>query len=190
MMKYSRVILASASPRRKEILTQVGVKFDIIPAVGDEIITSTVPVDVVKELSRAKALEVAENCEKDALIIGADTVVALEDVILGKPKDYDEAFHMISSIKNRCHSVFTGVTIVCNGRISCFVSETKVYVYDMTDKEIDEYICTNDCYDKAGGYGIQGFFSQYVERIEGDYFNVVGLPVSRLMQEIKNLEAN
>lgn len=189
-MKYSRIVLASASPRRREILTQVGVEFDVIPAVGDEIITSTVPSEVVKKLARAKALEVAGNCETDALIIGADTVVALDNRILGKPKDYDEAFHMISAIKNRCHSVFTGVTIVCNGRIHSFVSETKVHVYDMTNQEIDEYIRTNDCYDKAGGYGIQGFFSQYVRGIEGDYFNVVGLPISKLMQEIKRMEEN
>lgn len=189
-MKYNRVVLASASPRRREILTQVGMEFDIIPAVGEEIITSTVPMEVVEELSRAKALEVSERCEADTLIIGADTVVALDDKILGKPKAYNEAFNMISSIKNRCHSVFTGVTIVYNDVVRSFVSETKVYVYDMTDSEIDGYIRTDDCYDKAGGYGIQGFFSQYVERIEGDYFNVVGLPVSRLMQEIKKLEAN
>ena len=187
-MKYNKVVLASASPRRKEILTQVGVEFDIIPACGDEVITSDLPMDVVKELSCQKALEVKEKCKPNTLVIGADTVVALDNKILGKPKDYEDAFNMISSYRNRCHSVYTGVTIVLDEVVKSFVEETKVYVGDITDKEIDEYISTNDCFDKAGGYGIQGFFSQYVTGIEGDYFNVVGLPISRLMREIKGLE--
>lgn len=188
-MKFNKVVLASASPRRKEILAQVGMEFDIIPAKGDEVITSSIPKEVVLELSRQKAEEIADMCDSDVLVIGADTVVALDDKILGKPKDYKEAFEMISSYRNRCHSVYTGVTITLGNKIKSFVSETKVYVYDITDEEIDAYIATNDCYDKAGGYGIQGYFSQYVERIEGDYFNVVGLPVARLMKEIKKLEA-
>lgn len=188
-MKFNKVVLASASPRRKEILTQVGVEFDIIPAKGEEIITSSIPKEVVIELSRQKAEEIAKNCNGDTLVIGADTVVALDDKILGKPKDYEEAFQMISSYRNRCHSVYTGVTIIHGNKLKSFVSETKVYVCDLTDEEIDTYIATKDCYDKAGGYGIQGYFSQYVERIEGDYFNVVGLPVARLMKEIKRLEA-
>lgn len=188
-MKYNRIVLASASPRRKEILNQVGVSFDVMPAEGEEIITSHIPSEVVKELSSQKAMEIATDCSEDTLVIGADTVVALDDKILGKPGDYNEAFNMLTALKNRSHSVYTGVTLVLNGESRSFVSETKVFVYDMTDEEIDEYIRSNDCYDKAGAYGIQGYFSQYVEKIEGDYFNVVGLPISRLMQEIKRMES-
>jgi septum formation protein len=188
-MKYNRIVLASASPRRREILSQVGVSFDIIPACGEEIITSNIPSEVVKELSLQKAKEVSLQCPKDTLVIGADTVVALDDKILGKPGNYDEAFSMLSALKNRSHSVYTGVALVLDGEVRSFVSETKVYVYDMTDEEIDEYIQTKDCFDKAGSYGIQGFFSQYVEKIEGDYFNVVGLPISLLIHEIKKMES-
>lgn len=187
-MKYNKVVLASASPRRKEILSQVGVEFEIIPACGEEVITSDLPMDVVKELSCQKAIEVKDKCQANTLVIGADTVVALDNQILGKPKDFEEAFNMISSYRNRCHSVYTGVTIVLDDIVKSFVEETKVHVGDITDEEIKEYILTGDCYDKAGGYGVQGFFSQYVTGIEGDYFNVVGLPISRLMREIKGLE--
>ena len=186
-MKFDRVVLASASPRRREILTQVGMVFDVIPAKGEEVINSVNADEVVMKLSGDKALEVAALCDKNTLVIGADTVVALDNRILGKPKDRNEAFEMISKLRNDCHSVYTGVTIVCGDIVKSFVSETKVYVYDMTDEEIYAYIDTGDCYDKAGGYGIQGNFAQYVEKIDGDYFNVVGLPISSLMHEIKKM---
>lgn len=187
-MNFSKIILASASPRRKELLAQVGFEFDIIVAKGEEVVTSDIPNQVVMELSAQKAKEVAANAPKDALVIGADTVVALGNKILGKPKNYEEAFDMISSFKNGSHSVFTGVTLVCNDVVKSFYVETIVHVYDMTKEEIDEYILSGDCYDKAGAYGVQGYFSRYVKGIEGDYFNVVGLPVSRLVQEIKKME--
>ena len=187
-MKFSKIILASASPRRKELLAQVGFEFDIIAAKGEEVVTSDIPNQVVMELSSQKAKEVAANQPANTLVIGADTVVALGNKILGKPKNYDEAFDMIFSFKNGTHSVFTGVTLVCNDVVKSFYVETIVHVYDMSKEEIDEYIASGDCYDKAGGYGIQGYFSRYVKGIEGDYFNVVGLPVSRLVQEIKKME--
>ena len=187
-MKYNRIVLASASPRRKELLSQVGYDFDIVVAKGEEVVTSDIPHQVVMELSAQKAKEVAANVPENTLVIGADTVVALGNKILGKPKNYEEAFDMISSFKNGSHSVFTGVTLVCNSVVKSFYVETIVHVYDMTKEEIDEYISSGDCYDKAGGYGIQGYFSRYVKGIEGDYFNVVGLPVSRLVQEIKRME--
>lgn len=186
-MRFNRIVLASASPRRREILKQVGMDFDIIPAQGEEVIDSDKADEMVMKLSHDKALEVSRLCEEDTLVIGADTVVAIDNMILGKPADREAAFEMISGLRNRYHSVYTGVTIIYNDIIRSFVSETKVYVYDMTDEEVYEYIDTGDCYDKAGGYGIQGYFAKYVEKIEGDYFNVVGLPVSRLIREIKNL---
>lgn len=187
-MKYNRIVLASASPRRREILTQIGLTFDVIPAKGEELVESVNANDVVLKLSMDKAVEVAGLCDSKTLVIGSDTVVALDNTILGKPKDRAEAFNMISSLRNGCHSVYTGVTIVLGEVVRSFVSETKVYVYDMTDEEIYSYIDSGDCYDKAGGYGIQGLFARYVEKIDGDYLNVVGLPVSRLMQEIKKVE--
>ena len=186
-MRFDRIVLASASPRRREILKQVGLEFDIIPAQGEEIIDSDKADEIVMKLSHDKALEVSGLCGENTLVIGADTVVAVNNRILGKPADRDEAFRMISGLRNSFHSVYTGVTIIYNDIVRSFVSETKVYVYDMTDEEIYEYIDTGDCYDKAGGYGIQGYFAQYVEKIEGDYFNVVGLPVSRLVKEMKSI---
>ncbi len=187
-MAYNRIVLASASPRRREILTQIGLEFDVIPAKGEEVVSSTEASEAVLKLSEDKAFEVAGQCAADTLVIGADTVVAVNNRILGKPKDRDDAFNMISGLRNGCHSVYTGVTIVLGERIRSFVAETRVYVYDMTDEEIYDYIDSGDCYDKAGGYGIQGLFARYVEKIDGDYLNVVGLPASKLVQEIKKLE--
>lgn len=186
-MRFDRIVLASASPRRREILKQVGLNFDVIPAKGEEIINSDRADEIVMKLSHDKALEVSGLCGENTLVIGADTVVAVDNRILGKPADREAAFRMISGLRNSYHSVYTGVTIIYNDIVRSFVSETKVYVYDMTDEEIYEYIDTGDCYDKAGGYGIQGYFAQYVEKIEGDYFNVVGLPVSRLIKEMKSI---
>ena len=186
-MRFDRIVLASASPRRREILKQVGLEFDIIPAQGEEIIDSDKVEEIVMKLSHDKAYEVSRLCLENTLVIGADTVVAMDNKILGKPADRETAFRMISGLRNRCHSVYTGVTIIYNDIVKSFVSETKVYVYDMTDEEVYEYVDTGDCYDKAGGYGIQGYFAQYVEKIEGDYFNVVGLPISRLIKEMKSI---
>ena len=191
-IKDYKVILASKSPRRSELLKQVGVEFEVIPAVGEEIITESDPRKVVAGLSHDKAMEISAKCQEGCLIIGADTVVAIGDTILGKPTDKEDAFSMIKRIRNGCHSVYTGVTIVCKENkgdvIRTFVCETKVYVYDMTDEEILAYIATEEPMDKAGAYGIQGAFAEYVERIEGDYNNVVGLPVSALLHEIKQME--
>ena len=133
-MKYNRIVLASASPRRREILTQIGLTFDVIPAKGEELVESVNANDVVLKLSMDKAVEVAGLCDSKTLVIGSDTVVALDNTILGKPKDRAEAFNMISSLRNGCHSVYTGVTIVLGEVVRSFVSETKVYVYDMTDE--------------------------------------------------------
>lgn len=187
-----KVVLASKSPRRKELLAQVGIEFEILPAIGDEIITSTDPAETVMQLSLQKAKEVCEKCDTNTVIIGADTVVAIDNKILGKPSSKEAAYAMISKIKNTSHSVFTGVTIIFHGEagdvISNFFCETKVFLYDMTDHEIWEYIESGDPMDKAGAYGIQGAFAAYVKKIDGDYNNVVGLPVSALIQEAKKME--
>ncbi len=186
-IKNIDIVLASASPRRREILSQVGLRFRVNPSDCEEIIKFTDPAMIVAQLSKDKASCVALKEPAESIVIGADTVVVSKGKILGKPKDREDAFLMLSELRNSCHSVYTGVTIIHNQNMKSFVCETKVYICDMTDEEIYSYIDTKDCFDKAGAYGIQGSFAQYVEKIEGDYYNVVGLPVSRLMYELKQL---
>jgi septum formation protein len=190
----NRIILASASPRRRELLEQIGVGFEVIPAKGEERITSTQPDEVVCELSRQKAYEVAEMLDvrhtERTIVIGADTVVCVDGQILGKPKDRADAVRMIGLLQGRVHSVFTGVTVLActaDGGRKChtFASETKVSVYPMEPDEIEQYADTEEPMDKAGAYGIQGRFAAWVRGIEGDYNNVVGLPVSALWQVLK-----
>ena len=200
----SRIILASGSPRRKELLEQIGIEFEICPANGEEVITKTVPHDVVMELSRQKALEVAGmvvsygdsyadiTTPTDIMIIGADTVVAYDDMILGKPKDEEDAKKTLRMLSGNAHSVYTGVSVVFiskDGRVGehTFYDRTKVKMYEMTDAEIERYVATNEPMDKAGSYGIQGKCAIHIEKIEGDYNNVVGLPVSKLYQELLGL---
>lgn len=199
-----QIILASASPRRKELLEQIGLEFEICPAKGEEIITSTVPEEVVQELSRQKAEEVAamvssykEKHEElmtpqELIVIGADTVVAMDGQILGKPVDEADAFRMLTMLSGNTHSVYTGVTIVVvdeknrAGEIS-FYEKTDVTMCSMSTEEIQWYVGTGEPMDKAGAYGIQGKCAIFVNEIKGDYNNVVGLPVSHLYQELKRL---
>lgn len=200
----SQMILASASPRRKELLEQVGAEFVICPAKGAEVITETEPSAVVMELSRQKAEEVASGVltyneqhadlatPQDILVIGADTVVAYENQILGKPKDEEDARRMLTMLSGKTHSVYTGVTFVFidkEGRTGehCFFEKTDVCMYPLKEEEIDRYIQSGDPMDKAGSYGIQGCFAIYIKEIRGDYNNVVGLPVARLYQELQKL---
>lgn len=180
-----KIILASGSPRRKELLTQIGVTFDIVKAEGEEVITSAVPSDVVKELSEQKAREVAEKCD-GAVIIGADTVVAADGQILGKPKDKEDAMRMLRMLQGKDHEVITGVTVLLRNlqKTVQFAEVTKVHVFPMTKEQIKDYIESGEPMDKAGAYGIQGKFAAYVSGIEGDYNNVVGLPIGRLYQEV------
>uniref|UniRef100_UPI003FEF60B7 Maf family protein n=1 Tax=Agathobacter sp. TaxID=2021311 RepID=UPI003FEF60B7 len=200
----SQMILASASPRRKELLEQIGAEFVICPAKGEEVITETDPSAVVMELSRQKAEEVAYGVliyneqhadlatPQDILVIGADTVVAYENQILGKPKDEEDARHMLTMLSGKTHSVYTGVTFVFidkEGRTGehCFFEKTDVCMYPLKEEEIDRYIQSGDPMDKAGSYGIQGRFAIHIKEIRGDYNNVVGLPVARLYQELQKL---
>ena len=185
------VILASASPRRRQLLEQVGVRFQVRTSEAEEIIRGRDPYETVKLLSEDKAREVADKTAGSAgrpkLIIGADTVVVSHGRILGKPHSEEEAFRMIEDIQGSSHSVMTGVTIICGDKAVSFVEETKVNVYPMSHEEIAGYIACGESMDKAGAYGIQGNFAMYVQGIEGDYNNVVGLPVARLMHEIMKL---
>lgn len=183
-----RIILASASPRRRELLEQIGLEFEVIPSNAEEMITSEEPGEVVRELSRQKAADVAAGIS-EGIVIGSDTIVYHEGHIMGKPADRNEARRMLRSIQGNTHSVFTGVTVIVkeNGQSTChtFFRETKVRVYPMTDQETEKYLDTGEPMDKAGAYGIQGRFAAWIESIEGDYNTVVGLPVSALWQVLK-----
>ena len=184
------LILASASPRRKELLEKIGLPFTVQPAKGEERITQKSPADVVMELSRQKAEEIAAAQTEDCIIIGADTVVAKGEKIMGKPKDAADAKQMLRSIADDCHQVYTGVTLIRTGahpQSVTFQEKTDVFLYPISDAELDAYIASGDPMDKAGAYGIQGDFAIYVKRIAGDYYNVVGLPIGRVYQELKRM---
>ena len=178
-----KLVLASKSPRRREILKNAGIDFTVRVADADETIPEgTKPEDAVVFLAARKAMAVPR--ENDEVVLGADTVVVLDDMILGKPKDKNDAFNMIKRLSGRVHSVFTGVCAIGNGISLTFAEETKVEFYPLSNNEIYDYINTNEPYDKAGAYGIQGLASKFIRGIEGDYFNVVGLPVSSVYKKI------
>ena len=195
----SGIVLASASPRRRELLSQAGFEFDVIPSKGEEIITKEHPAEVVEELSLQKAREVAERILSGSeeirdfsVVIGADTVVAANHRILGKPADRDDARRMITELQGNVHQVYTGVTLLVKDpdgglRAATFHECTDVDVCGMTMEEIEDYISTREPYDKAGAYGIQGSFGIYIRAIRGCYYNVVGLPISRLYHELQKL---
>ncbi|MFA9462837.1 MAG: nucleoside triphosphate pyrophosphatase [Velocimicrobium sp.] len=187
-----KIILASGSPRRREILDQIGILYEVKPSNKEEVIKSTNPAEVVEELSHMKANDIAKGEQEPCVVIGADTVVSSENKILGKPKDEEDAVCMIQNLCDRAHSVFTGVTIIKkeNGRqqIQSFCVETNVYVAKMTDEEIRAYVATKEPMDKAGAYAIQGKFAPYIERIEGDYYNVVGFPISSICRALKEMD--
>lgn len=184
-----RIILASASPRRKELLEQLGYEFEIMVSDVSEKITESEPSKVVEELSSQKAEAVFRKTSGDVLVIGADTIVALGEVILGKPKSVVEAREMLQMLQAREHGVYTGVTLYTRKGDkefrNTFSECTFVKFYPMTGSEINWYVETGEPMDKAGAYGIQGLGARFVEKISGDYNNVVGLPIARLYQEIK-----
>ena len=199
MDKEDIIILASQSPRRRQLLEQAGIIFQVIPSTVKEHITSTKPDDVVVELSQQKAIDVFDTYIKEhkvgdgsIIVIGADTVVAYGERILGKPKTVNEAADMISMLQGNEHQVYTGVTLVKgNGRerrVHSFAECTRVACYPMSRQEIEEYVAGDCCMDKAGGYGIQEPFGmKYVKELSGDYYNVVGLPIARLYHELKTI---
>lgn len=189
-----RIILSSASPRRRELLSQIGVEFEVLVSDGEENYTSTDPAEIVKELALAKAENVAAVVEsiENTLLIGADTIVVLDGEILGKPKNEEDAFRMLKHLQGRDHQVYTGTALLAHDEkgektVISHAEQTEVFVHAMEDAEIRRYIATGEPMDKAGGYGIQGGFAAYIDRIEGDYYNVVGLPVAYLYQQLKML---
>ena len=187
------LILASGSPRRRELMSQVGLDFTVVTSDADENIKEMEPEDYVRELSSIKAQSVLEQyADKDdsVIVIGADTIVYHKGEILTKPKDEEDAFRILKSLEGQIHQVYTGVTICSTHKNVSFYEKTDVWVYDMTDEEIRDYISTGEPMDKAGSYGIQGLFGIYVKGISGDYNNVVGLPVARLFYEMKKSGIN
>ena len=190
------IILASGSPRRFELMTQAGFTFTVVPSTVEETMISDTPDKIVEDLAFQKANDVYQTVKKDYdgkdfLVIGADTIVSYNGELLGKPEDEQEAFDMLKLLSDRTHQVYTGVAILyrCEGakQTYFFHEKTDVIFHPVNDYELKEYISTKDCMDKAGSYGIQGPFAKHVKGIIGDYFNVVGLPVSRLYQELKKL---
>lgn len=199
-----QIILASASPRRRELLEQIGLEFEVCPAKGEEIITKRIPDEVVEELASQKAREVAGMVKaygaahkelvtpQDIMVIGEDTVVAYGGEILGKPKDEEDAFRMLSMLSGNTHMVYTGVSIILlaasgkSGELT-FHERTDVVMRRLDEQEIRRYIATGEPMDKAGAYGIQGKCAIYIDKIDGDYNNVVGLPVAAVYRELKKL---
>lgn len=186
-----KFILASASERRKELLERIVDEFEVRISKfdEDEVMFNNDVEEYVKILSAGKAKDVAANVSEDSIIIGADTIVVIDNKVLGKPKDEDEAFNMLKSLSNNVHRVYSGVTVINNAtkvmNTKCLYTE--VYFSDISDEEILSYIHTGECLDKAGAYGIQGLGGIFVEKINGCYYNVVGLPLNLLNKMIKEI---
>ena len=182
--KNTQIILASQSPRRKELLSLIADNFEIIPADIDESLPENTDVFSAAEILATKKAEYIAKDNPDKLVIGCDTVVICEGKILGKPKNEADAFEMLSLLSGKAHKVLSGVCLCKNGKARSFTQSSDVYFYLLTEAEINEYIATRDPFDKAGSYGIQtqGYFM--VEKIDGDYNNIVGLPIARLRREI------
>lgn len=175
------LILASGSPRRRQLLEQIGLTFTVRSSDVDETIDHRLPpAQIVEELSLRKALAVAEDCAPEDIVIAADTVVILDGAVLGKPADEAEAVRMLTALAGRGHQVYTGVTVLRGGQRITGHEATAVTFRPLSDGEIRDYVATGEPMDKAGANGIQGYGALLVEGIEGDYFNVMGLPVCRL----------
>lgn len=189
----TKIILASASDRRKDILSQVGISYEVMPSsIDEDVIQADTPAALVEALSAAKAEDIAERLTKNFVIIGADTVVVKDNSILGKPSDEAEAAKMLQMLQGNRHEVYTGVTLISvspegKGLIDTFHVRTIVDMIPMTAAQIDAYIKTGEPMDKAGAYGIQGRGAAYIQDIAGDYYNVVGLPISTVLTRLANM---
>ena len=183
------IILASASPRRSEILLQAGVEFKVIPSNFDEgSLEFTNINDYSKALSYYKAIDVFKDHPED-VVIASDTIVVVDDKILGKPKDEEDAYKMLSMLSGRKHSVITSVCIMTKDNVDTFLSKSYVTFYKMSDKDIKEYIATKEPMDKAGAYAVQGKAAKYIRSINGDYYTIVGLPIAKVIKSLKKIKA-
>ena len=184
MEKMNRVILASQSPRRKELLSLLNIKYEAIPADIQETIDPNNNLEKeIEKLSYQKAFHIFKD-NKDALVIGADTIVKIDNQILGKPKSIDEAKKMLQTLSNNTHEVVTGVTILKDNNVETFSCTAKVTFYPLTENEIDDYIKTNEPMDKAGAYAIQGIGAKFIKSIDGDFYTIMGLPIAELYHRI------
>lgn len=183
--------MASASPRRSDLLKQIGLPFEVRVSGMEEVTSKKLPHEIVMELSLQKAEAVSKGLKEDVVIIGADTIVALNNETMGKPKTVEHAKLMLRSLQGKEHSVYTGVTLLKRERerkkINTFYAQTKVVMYPMTKEEVKRYAETGEPLDKAGGYAIQGRCAAFIKEIKGDYNNVVGLPVGMVYQELKKM---
>ena len=185
MSNAPRLILASQSPRRAELLARLGLDFEILPADIDEsYLGHEMPADHAERLAREKAIVVARR-HPDALVIGSDTIVLIDGDVLGKPRDAAEAVHMLKRLADREHFVYTAAAVAWGTRIHSAVEPVRVRFRPLSDRECEEYVATGEPMDKAGAYGIQGFGSALVESIDGDYFAVMGLPVVRTLDLLR-----
>lgn len=184
LLPVDKVILASNSPRRLELLKMVGFDVEVIPASCNEETSAVDPSRYCMELSERKALSVSME-HPSKVVVGADTIVVLNGDILGKPKDYDDAFKMLTMLSGNTHEVFTGVTVSYNRKNLSFFERTEVTMHKNSRELIQAYLDTKEPFDKAGSYGIQGIGAILVKEIQGDYFNVMGLPISSLVRKIK-----
>lgn len=179
-----RLILASASPRRNELLRYITTDFEVIPSCEEEAIDELLDHhELVMELARIKACSVLKK-HPDAIVIGSDTIVTVDGQILGKPKNRADAIDMLSMLSDRSHYVYTGVCLAAEGRIEQFYSRTDVFFYPLSEEEIIRYVDTGEPFDKAGAYGIQGYGAMLCRRIEGDFYTVMGLPVAELSRKL------
>ena len=194
--KQIPMILASASPRRSELLKQAGFSFTIVPSTTEETRTEVSPGQLVEDLAFQKANDVYETVkgnytDQDFIVIGADTIVYYDGEVLGKPADAQEAFDMLKLLSDRTHQVYTGLAIILRKenekQVHLLHERTDVTFYPISDEELKDYITTGDPLDKAGAYGIQGTFAVHVKEIKGDYNNVVGLPIARLYQTLRQI---
>ncbi len=189
------LILASSSPRRRELLKKADIPFTVMPADIEEVMVAGEPADVAEEISSYKAEYVADKLIREEkqdsfVILSADTIVTVDGKVLGKPRDEEEAFNVLKELQGREHEVYTGVTIAVkhpgkNVHYKQFHEKTRVKIYPVSDEQIRDYISTGEPLDKAGSYAIQGSFAKYIKSIKGDYSNVVGLPVGRVFKELK-----
>lgn len=183
-----KLILASASPRRKQLLEQAQLKFSVSTNTVDENVAETLfPNQVVETLALRKANDVF-SAHDDCVVIGADTIVSINGIILGKPKDESDVTEMLQLLSGNDHDVYTGVAIISKEKTIVFHEKTVVTFWELTESEIEAYLATGEPFDKAGSYGIQGIGSLLVKKIQGCYFNVVGLPLARTVRELKNFQ--
>ena len=183
------LVLASKSPRRKELLSQAGFDFQVSVSNVDETVNEINPVEKVLAIAKKKGLDIySKYNDEEAVVLSADTIVVINNQVLGKPKDKDDARLMMKMLQNNVHQVYTAVFIKSSQFEDHFVEKTDVFVGEMSNEEIEEYINTKEPYDKAGGYGIQGMFSKYISSINGDYYNVMGLPIFKVCQVLKKYD--